>query len=131
MDEGKIYRFRDCELDLTRGCLSKNGQEVHIRQKALQVLVELIEGKGRLITKSELFEKVWPDTAVTDDVLVQAVKELRRSLGDDPHHPQFIKTIPKSGYRFICDLNDNGGQTYTEEITRVEVEIEEETHSTS
>ena len=131
MAEGKSYQFRDCELDLSRNCLLKDGQEVHLRQKARQVLIELIEGGGRLITKDELFAKVWPDTAVTDDVLVQAVKELRRTLGDDPHNPQFIKTIPKSGYRFICDINDANGRNFTEEITKVEVEIEEETHSES
>ena len=80
------------------------------------------ECRGRLVTKDELFTDVWPDTAVTDDVLVQVVKELRRTLGDDPHHPQFIKTVPKAGYRFICEVNESS-LSITEEITRVEFEI--------
>ncbi len=130
MTEGKVYQFKDCELDLTRNCLLRNGREVHLRQKAFQVLVRLIECRGRLVTKDELFTDLWPDTAVTDDVLVQVVKELRRTLGDDPHHPTFIKTVPKSGYRFICEVDEKGSLlSYTEEITRVEFEIEEETRT--
>lgn len=130
MAEAKVFKFGACELDLTRSCLRRDGREVHLRQKAFQVLVHLIQCRGRLVTKDELFTDVWPDTAVTDDVLVQVVKELRRTLGDDPHHPEFIKTVPKAGYRFICEVAEAGPLvSYTEEITRFEFEIEEETRS--
>lgn len=122
-----IYRFDEVEVDLSRNCLSLGGEEKHLRQKAFQVLVCLLERRERLVTKNELFEIVWKDIAVTDDVLVQCVKEIRRSIGDDPHRPRFIKTVPKFGYRFIGAAEQVLTRSYAEEITRVEIEFEEET----
>ncbi len=124
--EKQIYRFDDYEVDTSRSCLLRDGEEKHLRQKAFQVLVYLLERRERLVSKDELFETVWNSTAVTDDVLVQCVKEIRRCIGDDPHRPRFIKTVPKSGYRFIGAVEENGNGSYTEEITRVEFEFEEE-----
>jgi len=123
-----VYSVEGLEIDLARGCVSRDGEELHLRRKSFQVLAYLIERNGRLVSKDELFGALWNDTAVTDDVLVQCVKEVRRALGDDPHRPRFIKTIPRTGYRFIGPVNANTyGGAFTEEITRVEFEIEEET----
>jgi eukaryotic-like serine/threonine-protein kinase len=120
------YRFEDVEVDISRGCVLRDGEERHLRGQAFQVLVYLLERRERLVSKSELFDTVWNNTAVTDDVLVQCVTEIRRVIGDDPHRPRFIKTIPKTGYRFIGEVKENGVRQYTEEITHVELEIEEE-----
>ena len=125
LPEKQIYRFDDVEVDPSRGCLSRNGEERHLRQQAFQVLVYLLERRERLVSKNELFETVWNNTAVTDDVLVQCVTEIRRAIGDDPHHPRFIKTVPKSGYRFVGTVEENLSGSSIEEITRVEFEIEE------
>ncbi len=97
----KLYRFEDVEVDLTRGCIFRDGKELHLRKKAFAVLVQLIENPERLVSKDELFANIWNGTAVTDGVLVQCIKEIRRAIGDDTHQPRFIKTVPKSGYRFI------------------------------
>src|SRR5687767_10787666 len=101
MSEKQIFRFENVELDLARGCVTQDGREIHLRQKAFQVLVYLIESRERLVSKDELFNNLWKNTAVTDDVLVQCVTEIRRAVGDDPREPRFIKTVPKTGYRFI------------------------------
>ncbi|MGD9587274.1 MAG: tetratricopeptide repeat protein [Pyrinomonadaceae bacterium] len=123
-----VYSVEGLEIDLARGCVSRDGEELHLRRKSFQVLAYLIERNGRLVSKDELFDALWNDTAVTDDVLVQCVKEVRRALGDDPHRPRFIKTIPRTGYRFIGPVSANTySGAFTEEITRVEFEIEEET----
>ncbi|MCY7377588.1 MAG: tetratricopeptide repeat protein [Pyrinomonadaceae bacterium] len=99
--ESQIYRFADIEVDALRCYLKCGGEERHLRHKTFQVLVYLLEQRGRVVSKDELIHEVWKDTAVVDDVLVQSVKDIRRALGDDSHHSRFIKTIPKSGYRFI------------------------------
>jgi tetratricopeptide (TPR) repeat protein/DNA-binding winged helix-turn-helix (wHTH) protein len=131
--ETQIYRFENVEVNVSRGCLLRENQERHLRQKTFQVLVYLLERRERLVTKEELMQTVWKDTAVTDDVLVQCVKEIRRALSDDPHHPRFIKTVPKAGYRFISPVKEVfGGATAfveTEEITSVELEFEETSDS--
>ncbi len=135
MADSQIFCFEGFELDLARNCLVRDGEEVHLRQKAFSVLVRLVEQRARLVTKDELFESVWENAAVTDDVLVQCITEIRRSLGDDPHSPRFIKTVPKTGYRFIGRVNEKAKQaeggtiTYTEEVTRIEYDLEEETRT--
>ncbi len=100
------YRFDGVEIDLLRGCVSSGGRELHLRQQALNVLIYLIERRDRLVRKSELFQAVWPDTSVTDDALVQCIKEIRRSLGDETRTPRFVKTVPKLGYRFIGNVEE-------------------------
>jgi TolB-like protein/DNA-binding winged helix-turn-helix (wHTH) protein len=85
-------------LDLDRGCLLLDGNEIALRPKTFAVLQYLIENSGRLVSKDELFAAVWPNLAVTDDALVQSVGELRRALGDDG--PRLIRTVPRRGYRF-------------------------------
>lgn len=84
-------------LDLERGCLLLDGTEVALRPKTLAVLQCLVENCGRLVSKDALFAAVWPGLAVTDDVLVQSIGELRRALGDDGQ--RLIKTVPRRGYR--------------------------------
>lgn len=93
----KRLRFDRYVLDLDRGCLLLDGNEIALRPKTFAVLRYLVENFGRLVSKDELFAAVWPNLAVTDDALVQSVGELRRGLGDDG--PRLIKTIPRRGYR--------------------------------
>lgn len=122
-----MYRLGDIEIDIQRACVNREGNEIHLRRKSFQVLTYLVENRDRLIAKDELFSQLWPETAVTDDVLVQCIKDVRRALGDDPHQPRFIKTVPRSGYRFIGPVEEVGRLSdFSEEITRVEFEIEEE-----
>src|SRR5258708_39655498 len=73
-----IYRVNDLELDTLRGCLSRNGEEIHLKPKAFQILVYLLAHRDRLVSKEELLDQFWKDTAVSDDILAQAVAEARR-----------------------------------------------------
>jgi len=101
-----IYRLDGIEVDPSRVCLIRDGEERHVRQKTFQVLIYLLEQRHRLITKDELIEHVWPDTAVTDNALEQCLAEIRKVLGDDSRHPRFIKTVPRAGYRFIGTVEE-------------------------
>ena len=119
--------FDGFTLDLTRGCLLRGNQEIKLPPKPYDALKYLVENSGRLISKRELIEALWPDTAVTDDSLVQCMKEVRRALGDDAQ--QIIKTVPRRGYIFEQEVRENAPSapvtTYTEE-TAVQLIIEEE-----
>ncbi len=89
-------------LDLGKGDLrDANGKRVELRPQAFQVLRFLAQNAGRVVTKDELHQAVWPDTIVTDDSLVQAVGDLRRVLGDADHN--IIKTVPRRGYEMVAD----------------------------
>lgn len=102
----RIYRLDGIEIDAARVCLKRDGQERHLRQQTFQVLIYLLEQRERLITKDELIEHVWRDTAVTDNALEQCLTEIRKVLGDDSRNPRFIKTVPRAGYRFIGSVEE-------------------------
>lgn len=102
----RIYRFADVEIDAARCCLRRNGEECHLRAQTFRVFIYLIEERGRVVSKDELIRQVWQETAVGDDSLTQCIKEIRKTLDDNAHHPRFIKTIPKIGYRFIASINE-------------------------
>src|SRR4249920_754491 len=109
--EAKRLRFDRYILDLDRGCLLVDGNEITLRPKTFAVLHYLVENSGRLVSKDELMGAVWPNIAVTDDALVQSIGELRRALGEDG--PRLIRTIPRRGYRFESDVSvvDTIGQS--------------------
>src|SRR5262249_54914738 len=82
-----------------------NGQHsVPLTPKAFSVLQCLAQRPGRLVTKQELIEAVWPGVFVGDAVLKVCVREIRRALADDPKVPQFIETVHRRGYRFIAHV---------------------------
>ncbi|HEX4951464.1 MAG TPA: tetratricopeptide repeat protein [Blastocatellia bacterium] len=125
-----IYRIGDIEIDPACNCLRRQNEEWTLRQKSFQVLLYLLEHRHRLVTKEELLEKVWAGAAVTDDTLVQIIVELRKTLGDDARHPQYIRTIPKIGYHFIAEVSElsstplpGAALVEVEEVTTVQVEL--------
>jgi len=124
------YFFEGFTLDLTLGCLLRDENEVKLRPKAFAVLKYLVENNGRLISKDQLIQAVWVDTAVTDDSLVKCLKDVRHALHDEAQ--QMIKTVPRRGYIFAAEVNEKvAGQpfmTVAEETSGVQVIIEEETN---
>ena len=123
----QTFSFNEFTLDLTRGCLFRNGEEIKLRPKSFDTLRHLVENSGRLISKNELIEAVWPGTAVTDDSLVQCLIEVRRALGEDGQ--QIVKTVPRRGYIFDAAVIRNDSTPakliYTDEVKAVHVTIEE------
>jgi TolB-like protein/DNA-binding winged helix-turn-helix (wHTH) protein/Tfp pilus assembly protein PilF len=123
----KTYYFADFTLDLNRGCLRRGQDEIKLRPKSFEVLKYLVENNARLIRKNELIHAVWPDTAVTDDSLVQCLKDIRHALRDEGQ--QIIKTVHGRGYIFDKEVSDQISglaTTYTEDTAGVQVIIEEQ-----
>lgn len=81
-----------------------DGETLHLNQKAIQVLCHLAEHAGEPLTKQQILDAVWPDTHVGDDVLSNAVYELRRALGDNARAPWAIRTIHRRGYQLIAEV---------------------------
>lgn len=108
-----IRSFLDFELDLSRGSLLRERDEVKLRPKSFDVLCYLVENQGRLVTKQELIENLWPDTFVTDDSLVQCLMEVRRALQDDSH--SLIRTVPRRGYLFTPEVRETEGSDVAKE----------------
>lgn len=79
--------------------------EAHLEPKAMQVLALLAQRAGDVVQKEEILEDVWDGTYVSDEVLPNAIWELRKALGDDAKKPRFIQTLPKKGYRLIAPVD--------------------------
>jgi DNA-binding winged helix-turn-helix (wHTH) protein/Tol biopolymer transport system component len=97
-----VYRFDDVEVREREFSLVKAGKEVTVEPKAFRTLLLLLRNPQKLITKEELLNTVWGDTAVTDGSLTRCIWLLRRLLGDDINEPRYIATVATVGYRFIC-----------------------------
>jgi DNA-binding winged helix-turn-helix (wHTH) protein/tetratricopeptide (TPR) repeat protein len=91
-------------LDLTNECLRCGEQPFPLPPKAFAVLRYLAEHPGRLVTKQELLDAAWPDIAVTEAVLKNAVLTVRTTLGDNAQTPRFIETVHRRGYRLLIPL---------------------------
>ncbi len=78
--------------------------EAHVEPKAMQVLSFLARRPGQVVTKQEILTDVWEGTFVSEEVLPNAIWELRKALGDDAKRPRFIQTLPKKGYRLIAQV---------------------------
>ena len=99
--------FAGFTVDLSRLSLLRDGEPIHLRRQSFDVLRYLVEHPGRLISKDELIEKVWPHALVTDDSLVQCVKDIRAGMADTGH--RIIRTVPRRGYMFLPEVT--GGAT--------------------
>jgi Tol biopolymer transport system component/DNA-binding winged helix-turn-helix (wHTH) protein len=99
----RVFRFGQFELSEREGELRKNGTQIRLQDQPMRVLVELLANAGRMVTRDELQQKLWPaDTFVDFDVgLNTAIRKLRQALADDADSPRYIETLAKRGYRFI------------------------------
>lgn len=88
----------------SRACIERDGRVVHVKPKSMAVLVRLAAANGDVVSRNELFDSVWPNCDVSDDVLTHSIVELRKALGDSARDPRFIETIPKSGFRLLAPV---------------------------
>src|SRR6266571_6462174 len=95
------YRFGAFTLSPARRTLTREGAGIPLIPRYFDLLVLLVERRHEAITRGEIFDAVWSDVVVSDGALSQAVRTLRRALGDDPREPAFIRTIARHGYRFV------------------------------
>lgn len=97
----------DCVITLSSREVEVEGarRPRRLTPKALGVLRVLMRQPGRVVTREELFAEVWPDTLPTNDVLTQAVTQLRKAFANDDDNGQaYIETIAKSGYRLLVPV---------------------------
>ena len=100
----RCYAFERFHFDPLRGQLTNGGTPIELRPKSLAVLHYLVAHPQRLVEKDELLAAVWGKVVVTEDSLVQCVREIRQALGDADQ--RIIRTIPRSGYMFVAAVVD-------------------------
>jgi DNA-binding winged helix-turn-helix (wHTH) protein len=103
-------QFGDVTLVPDERLVLRDGQPIPVTPKAFDLLLVLTANPGRLLTKEQLMEAVWADTAVEESNLSYHVFAIRKALGDTAENGQLIETVPKRGYRFtpnVTRLNES------------------------
>ena len=93
----------ECTFDSMRREVRRGAEPVHLSPKAFDLLGVLLERRPRAVGKAELFERLWPNTFVTEASLAGLVAEIRREIGDDARDPRYLRTVHGFGYAFSAD----------------------------
>lgn len=98
MSEVKFGPYR---LELERRRLTREGKEIALGNRALDVLCVLASAKGDLVTKDDLMAKVWPGIVVEDNTIQVHISALRKAIEDGKSGAAYVMTVPGRGYRFV------------------------------
>ncbi len=99
--EGELLRFGQCELDLSRFELRREGRHLEATHTELKLLAAFVRSRGRVLTRETLLDEVWGSGVfVTDRVVDNHVVALRKKIEDDPTSPRYLVSIRGVGYRF-------------------------------
>ena len=94
----------DFDLDLRTYELRRAGRVLKLERIPVELLILLIEGRGQLVTRNQIIERIWGKDVFldTDNSINAAIRKIRQVLKDDPEQPRFVQTITSRGYRFIA-----------------------------
>lgn len=95
--------FGECEFDSGQRLVVRHGRAVRLSAKAFQLLELLIDRRPEAVAKTEILERLWPGTFVSEGSLHNLVSEVRAALGDSPSTTRFIRTVPRFGYAFPAE----------------------------
>ncbi len=101
------YTFGPFELDSEARTLWRDGEPTPTAGRALDVLILLVQNRGRLIDKDELLSRIWAGSVVEESNLTHCIFSLRKVLGDNPKNHRYIATIAGRGYQFVAPLTDS------------------------
>ena len=105
MPPPQTIRFDNWELHREVGDLIRGDEKIRLQDQPLQVLNELLEHPGELVTREQLIARLWPKGVVDFDTGINsAVRKLRVALQDTGDTPRYIETVPRKGYRFIGQI---------------------------
>jgi DNA-binding winged helix-turn-helix (wHTH) protein len=96
------FRFGPFLVSPAHRTMRRLDADVALIPRYFDLLVLLVSQRHRVVTRQEIFDRVWGDVVVSDGALSQAVRTVRRCLDDDPKDPRFIRTVSRHGYQFVA-----------------------------
>ena len=105
-----IYQFGNFELDTRSYQLRNDGSNIELEPKVFDLLSYLIMNREKLVTRDELFEKLWSGQVVSETSLSNQIKAARKAIGDDGKNQSIIKTAHGKGYQFIAGVDEMESQ---------------------
>jgi DNA-binding winged helix-turn-helix (wHTH) protein/TolB-like protein/tetratricopeptide (TPR) repeat protein len=109
MKKESFYEYGSFRLDPAEHRLTRNGIAVPLAPKAFELLLFLVQNQGRLLSKEQIMETLWPGSFVEEANLTVSISVLRKVLGEKEGNLRYIETIPKKGYRFIASVREVQG----------------------
>jgi DNA-binding winged helix-turn-helix (wHTH) protein/TolB-like protein len=103
---GSFFQFGEFRLEPAEHLLARNQRAIPLAPRAFDLLVFLVQNNGRLVTKDQIMQAVWPGSFVEEANLTVTISTLRKALGDKESGSQHIETIPKRGYRFVAPVTE-------------------------
>ena len=102
----EVFEFGPFRLDPAEHTFLRvdNGSVDPLPEKAFQTLAHLVRNHGRLVSKSDLMNTIWPDAFVEENNLEKCIHAIRQALGETPRDEKYIQTVRKHGYRFVADV---------------------------
>lgn len=100
------FSFGNCEIDVERRELRAAGVAAHVEPQVFDVLIHLVRHRDRVVSKEELIEAVWGRRVISDATLSSRISAARRAVGDTGGQQRFIRTVPRRGFRFVCEVRD-------------------------
>ena len=110
------YLFEPFTLDDARRELRCNGHPVHLQPQVFDLLCLLIENAHRVVSRDEIFEKVWKGRIVSEDALSSRIRDLRRVLSQAGQDPSLIQTVRGYGFRFMGDVSLHAATRVSDEV---------------
>ncbi len=101
---GGPFRIGEWTVHPERNLLESPDTSHRLEPKAMDTLVVLAGRAGEVVTKDALIDGVWEGRIISEGTLTNTIAELRSALGDDARSPRYIETIPKRGYRMLCQV---------------------------
>jgi len=99
------FRYRGLVIDFARRRVTLEGWEIKLTATEYRVLSYLVHNAGRLLTPSQILEKVWGEDYIGETHLLQVnMSRLRQKLGDSPRNAKYILTRPGIGYMVIQEM---------------------------
>jgi DNA-binding winged-HTH domains len=126
--EYMVYEFGPFRADEVKRQLFIDGKPLPLMPKAFDTLLTLVRHRGTIVSKTDLINSIWAETAVEENNLTQQISALRKALGESPGDHRFIVTVPGRGYSFIAPVRDVHDNEQTDvviqEITTSNVTID-------
>jgi DNA-binding winged helix-turn-helix (wHTH) protein/tetratricopeptide (TPR) repeat protein len=104
MNEHKLLRFGNCEVNALRHEVWRDGQLQPAAPKVFGLLVYLLQERHRVVQRQELLDAIWQRQDVSDSVLARTIMQARKAIGDSASQPTCIKTVHGHGYRFVGEV---------------------------
>jgi len=119
-EQSEVFRFGDYLLDAQRRHLTRDGKLVELGSRSFDLLVLLVRAAGKVASKKEIMDEVWPNITVDEANLRFQVSRLRRELAKSPHPGEYIQSVAGRGYVFVAPIEVQAAQHIAERRSDLE-----------